>query len=103
MDHMLTLLIESPEEIARALAERVRDLRLARNLSQQGLAERAGVPLGTLKRFERTGQLGFVALVRLAVALDAVDGLQACFQRPEFQTLDEALAETQPRQRGRAR
>ena len=57
----------------------------------------------TLKRFERTGQIALVSLIRIAVALDAAEPLQAWFQRPAFQTLDEALAATQPRQRGRAR
>lgn len=103
MDHLISLLIQSPDEMALTLAERARDLRLAKNLSQQGLADRAGVPLGTLKRFERTGQIALVSLIRIAVALDAAEPLQAWFQRPAFQTLDEALAATQPRQRGRAR
>ena len=98
---MLPLSLLSAEEIALAVAGRARALRLARNLSQAGLAAAAGVSEGSLKRFEHTGQIAFVSLVRLAVALDATDLLETWFQPPPPRTIDQALAARKTRQRGR--
>ena len=64
---MLTL--SSPPEIARTLASRVRERRLARGWSQAELARRAGVKLPTYVLFERTGR---VALVRFIAILDVL-------------------------------
>lgn len=92
----------SPDQVALDLAQRARALRLAQNLSQQGLADRAGVSLGTLKRFERTGQIALVSLIRLAIVLDALQELRTWFSPPPFRTLDEVLAPARPRRRGRS-
>ena len=93
----------SPPELQRSLAAKVRALRLARSLTQAGLAARSGVSLGSIRRFERTGEIALASLVRIAFALDAEHDFDALFAAPEFETLDEALAdESGPRrQRGR--
>ncbi|MDS9469951.1 helix-turn-helix transcriptional regulator [Paracoccus sp. MBLB3053] len=66
-----------------------RNRRLALGLTQAELAERSGVPLGTLKRFERIGELSFASLLAIAEALDALDGFSGLFPLPEARTLDE--------------
>lgn len=98
---MLPVVANSPDEIARAVAERARERRLERDLTQQGLADRAGLSLASLKRFERTGQIAFESLVRIAVVLQATDALNRLFEEPEFRSLDEAIARTKRRSRGR--
>jgi transcriptional regulator with XRE-family HTH domain len=98
---MLPLEMLGPDEIAQAVAGRARALRLARNLSQAGLAAAAGVTTASLKRFERTGQIAFVSLVRLAIALEATAELESWFSAPPVRSIDEALARQRPRQRGR--
>ena len=103
VDNPLSFMMMSPDGLALELAQRARTLRLSRDLSQQGLADRAGVSVGTLKRFERTGQIALVTLIRLAIVLDALDELHTWFSLPPWRTLDEAIAsEAAPtRQRGR--
>jgi transcriptional regulator with XRE-family HTH domain len=89
-------------ELQRLFADRARARRLALDLTQKGLAARAGLSLSSLKRFEQTGRVAFDGLLRLAVALNALDGLEDLFAEPEFQTLDDVLAADAPkRQRGR--
>ncbi len=85
------------------LARRARERRLDLDLTQQGLADRAGVSLGSLKRFERTGRASLESAVRIAVVVGAVAELETWFGAPEFRTLDEALARPRQRQRGRRR
>ena len=63
----------TPEEVALRLAEHTRRLRLNLKWKQSTLAERAGVSLPTLRRFERTGLISLKHLLRLAFALGRVD------------------------------
>jgi transcriptional regulator with XRE-family HTH domain len=81
--------LEMPGEISRALAERVRRLRLERAWTQEETAARAGIALATYKRFERTGQISLVRLLKLAVILDAQAGFERLFEPPPARTLDE--------------
>ncbi len=93
--------IFSPDEIAVELADRTRKRRLERNLSQEGLAQRSGVPLGTLKRFERTGAVSLVSFIRLLVALGDDAALDGLLTEPEYTSLDQVLAIPVRRMRGR--
>ena len=86
------------EDIALELASRVRSRRLAQRLTQEGLASRSGVPFGTLKKFERTGQIALVSFVRLVVALGDEAALENLLLEKKFSTLDEVLdVKTKPK------
>ncbi len=96
---MLPLTLMSAPQVAQQVAARVRASRLHRVWTQQELADRSGMSLSSLRRFERTGEIAFLSLVRIAIALDAVEGLGELFpDRPG--SLDELLAPPK-RQRGR--
>jgi transcriptional regulator with XRE-family HTH domain len=93
----------SPAELALRVAERVRARRLDANLTQEGLAARAGVSLGSLKRYESTGEISLERLIRIALALGASEGFEHLFAPKEPRSLDEIIAEPQARRRGRRR
>ena len=61
-----------PNTVLRQTADRYRQLRKRSGYTQQELAERSGVSLGSLKRFEQTGQVAFAFLLRLAHVLDTL-------------------------------
>ena len=90
-----------PTDVAEDLAIRLRARRLARNLTQEGLARRSGVALGTLKKFERSGAISLVSFVRLVVALGEEAGLERLLADEEFETLEQVLSEPRTRKRGR--
>lgn len=94
---------DSSNDIRRMVADRARAARLAADLSQLGLAKRAGVSLGTLKRFERSAAVSLDALVRIAVALRLEGGFDALFRSHGFASLDEVIATPKKRQRGRGK
>ena len=91
----------SSDEITRAIATRLKRRRLAHQLTQRGLANRSGVSLGTLKKFERTGQISLQSFVRLAIALQDERALEDLMREQKFSTLDEVLDTDKKRQRGR--
>lgn len=81
----------NPGSIIRNLAERAKKNRLELNLSQNALAAKSGVSLGSLKRFESTAEISLKNLVMLAIALDATEEFNALFSRQKYQSLDELL------------
>jgi transcriptional regulator with XRE-family HTH domain len=99
---MQTLILMSVPELCALFAERAQARRLALDLTQAGLAARAGVSLGSLKRFEQTGRVSFESLLKVAAALGAVDDFDAVFKAPAARSIDEVLAARGPqRKRGR--
>jgi transcriptional regulator with XRE-family HTH domain len=94
---MLAFDLVTPGEVAGAVAERARARRVALGLTQVEAAERTGIGLSSLRRFESTGRIGFDALVRLAFVLDAVAPLGALFPETAFRSLDEVVE--RPRRR----
>lgn len=89
---MLALTLLTPADVARAVADRARARRVALGLTQAEVAERVGVGLSSLRRFEATGKIAFDALVRLAFVLDAVEELGGLFPEPPFASLDEVVS-----------
>lgn len=77
MDNILS--IANYQDIARQIAQAARQRRLAENLSRKSLAARSGVPEGTIKRFETTGEIGVMALLKLAQALGNLDDFKGLF------------------------
>ncbi|MCK9618188.1 MAG: helix-turn-helix transcriptional regulator [Lentimicrobiaceae bacterium] len=62
---MMYSLEPTPSEVSKALAERHRILRKQLKMSQEEMAERSGVSLGSLKRFEVTGKISLDSLLKL--------------------------------------
>lgn len=98
---MVALAIKSPEEISSELAQKLREHRLAQGLTLLGLSQRSGVPLGTLKKFERTGQVSLVSFIRLVIALKQEAVLEQFLHPSEYETLEQVLAKPQKPSRGR--
>lgn len=97
---MISLILSSPTDLMGALARRARSLRLSQNLTQEGLASRAGVSLGTLKLFERSGKASLETVLRVAFALGAEREFDELFP-PQQITRIEDVIESAPRKRGR--
>ncbi len=86
---MAALQLHSPEEIARRLADRVRDERLRQGWKQQTLADRSGVSLPTVRRYERTGRTSVENLLRLCHALGRLDAFAQLLAPPPARSLAE--------------
>ena len=98
---MMSFAMQSSEDISAALAARLRSRRLAQKLTLEGLARRSGVPLGTLKKFERSGQIALLSFIRLVVALKDEAALENLLLEQKFETLEEVLESGKKPQRGR--
>ena len=60
---MQQLVWETAEELDQKLAQRVRNIRKRRSISQEKLASMSGVSYGSIKRFETTGMISLLSLM----------------------------------------
>ena len=85
------------------LAGKFRQQRLAMSLTQEGLANRSGVSFGSVKRFERLGQISLESLLKTALVLDLLKDFEAIGHNrsnTEGLSLDEVLADNKNKKRG---
>lgn len=100
---MVAIIMTTPQELKKIIAERARAKRLELNLSQQTLSEKSGVNYATLKKFEQTGQISLEALLKLALVLGCTNDFYGLFslKTPEKSLSLDALIENNVRKRGR--
>lgn len=76
----MVIILKTPQEVLRDIAQKAREKRLTLNLSQEGLCLRSGVSLGSLKRFEATGQISLESLLKVGHALNCLSDFEALFR-----------------------
>ncbi|MBP6370418.1 MAG: helix-turn-helix transcriptional regulator [Paludibacteraceae bacterium] len=88
---MILLNQKSVSEICVDIAQKVKQRRLELNLTQKGLALRADVNIETYRKFERIGEISLVNLVKIAIALNAVDDFASLFSQQKYQRIEDVL------------
>jgi len=78
-------------DIKMNLAKRIRARRKEAKISQTELAERSGVSLGSIKRFENSGEISLASLLCIAVVLGYESDFDKLFERKNYQSLDEII------------
>lgn len=91
---MRQLVWETAEELDQALAQRVRNIRKRRSISQEKLASMSGVSYGSIKRFETTGKISLLSLTKIAMALDMAEELRNIFTKVPYKDIQEVMNET---------
>ena len=91
---MRQLVWETAEELDQKLAQRVRNIRKRRSISQEKLASMSGVSYGSIKRFEMTGKITLLSLTKIAMALDIADELRGIFTNVPYKDIQEVINET---------
>ena len=93
MNNILSFNIANPSDVAMQIASRVKTRRLELNLTQEGLASRAGVKFATYRRFEQTGEISLRGLLQVGFALNCLDEFNALFAQKQYKSLDDVLNE----------
>jgi len=78
-------------DIKQGLAKRFRARRREAKVSQNELAKRSGVSLGSVKRFEGSGEISLASLLRIAAVLGYETDFEKLFERKNYQSLDEII------------
>ena len=99
---MLTINISTPKSIMQDLKDKFKQKRLSLNLTQEGLSNKSAVSLGSIKRFETTGQISFESLLKLAFVLDCLDDFKNIANKndEQYDSMDDLLKVKPIRKRG---
>ena len=84
---------ETAEEMDKKLAQRVRDIRKRRDISQEELSRTRGVSYGSIKRFESSGNISLLSLTKIAIALDCSDEIRELFSDIPYKSIEEVINE----------
>ena len=90
---MLSFLPPTPLEVMENLKTNFRKRRKALGYTQEELAIRSGVSLGSLKRFERIGHISLESLLKLAMVLECLEGFSSLCEEKEkmFESIEDVL------------
>ena len=93
---MLSFLSKTPQDVISELKERCKSRRRSFKYTQQELASRSGVSLGSLKRFERSGQISLESLLRIAFVLECLEDFENVCKREDeerFESIEDIVNE----------
>lgn len=83
--------MKTPKELCQIIAKNERAQRKVRKLSMEKFAEISGVSLGSLKRFESTGEISLVSLLKLAIVLDCAEEFEQLFVKEHIMSIQEII------------
>ena len=90
---MINLYQKTWTEINNDIAQKIVRLRKRKKITQKQLAARSGVSLGSLKRFEQSGEISLQSLTKIAIALDVENELEDLFNNVPFASIEEVINE----------
>jgi len=95
----------TPHEALEQTAAAMRQHRIAHRLTQEDLSQKSGVPLATLRKFERTGLISLESFFKLALVTGVLDKLVSMIetQGTTATSLDEILKQNKKPKRMRVK
>lgn len=86
-------MLKSPGDVNYDIAKRVSDRRKEQKITQKELSVRANVSYGSIKRFERTGEISLSSLIKIAFALGFEDDFDQLFAKKGYRSIQEVIDE----------
>lgn len=93
MNNIVAFNFSNPNDVALQIAARVKARRLELDLTQEGLAARAGIEFASYRRFEQTGEISLRGLLQIGFALNTLSEFDALFMQKQYQSIDDVLNE----------
>jgi len=90
---MLSFLPKTPLQVQDTLKTKLKARRKVLKITQSELAARSGVSLGSVKRFEQSGQISLESFLKVAFVLDCLEDFEkVCEEREKMpRTIEELL------------
>ena len=82
---------KTPTEIIKNLVLKIQDRRKKLKISQVELAQKSGVSLGSIKRFESKYEISLSSLIKIAIALDLDKDFDNLFNQKIYKSIDEVI------------
>lgn len=81
--------LSNSNDIAQQLAHDFKQRRIEKNLTREDIAEKSGIALGNIARFEQKGLISLQNLIGLATALGYTAEIKNIFSEPKYTTMAE--------------
>ena len=82
---------KTTNEIAKSLADKIKEHRKKLKISQEVLAQKSGVSLGSIKRFETKYEISLQSFIKIAIALDLDNDIENLFTQRTYASIDEVI------------
>lgn len=82
---------KTPTEIIKNLVLKIQDRRKKLKISQVELAQKSGVSLGSIKRFESKYEISLSSFIKIAIALDLDKDFDNLFNQKNYTSIDEVI------------
>lgn len=102
MAYTIEFTMASSQQIEAAICKRLETIRLSRNITQQSLAEEAGVSLRTIGRLEKGQGVSLDTFIRVLMALGIQQNLETLLPDPSVRPIDRVSNKRGERKRARA-
>ena len=89
--NVLFLNQKTPNEIAKSLADKIKERRKKLKISQEVLAQKSGVSLGSIKRFETKYEIALQSFIKIAIALDLDKDIETLFTQKTYNSINEVI------------
>ncbi len=84
-------MMKTPKDVNNDIVKRMKARRKEQKLTQAELSRRADVSLGSLKRFEQTGNISLNSLVKIAFVLGCQDDFEGLFAKKGYSSIQEVI------------
>ena len=93
MNNILSLLenytLDTVDDIAKGIAEDFHKRRIEKNLTREQVAEKSGIALANIVRFEQKGLISLKNLIGIAMAMEYTSEVKNIFSEPKYSTMEE--------------
>lgn len=93
MNNILSVLdnytFDKVDDIAMKLAADFRARRIEKNMTREQVAEKSGVAVSNIIRFEQKGLISLKNLIGIAMAMEYTSEVKNIFDQPKYSTMEE--------------
>lgn len=87
------IVLKTPQEMAVDAAKRFKTMRKAKKITIKKLSENSGVPYSTIRRFESSGEISFLSLVKIVSTVGEDEEITNLFAKRIPASIEEIIRE----------
>jgi transcriptional regulator with XRE-family HTH domain len=87
------IVLKTPQEMAVDAAKRFKEMRKAKKITIKKLSEDSGVPYSTIRRFESSGEISFLSLVKIVSTVGEDEEITNLFAKRIPASIEEIIRE----------
>ena len=87
------IVLKTPQEMAVDAAKRFKEMRKAKKMTIKELSRNSGVPYSTIRRFESSGEISFLSLVKIVSTVGEDEEITNLFAKRIPASIEEIIRE----------